>query len=185
MKSNDLIYAQYRELGVLLSRGFTVQNCTDHCLANIDDISKGRHMPCHYGSKEHDYVVISSPLATQIPQAVGAAYVFKQQKADRIAITYFGDGAASEGDFHAALNFASTLNVPVIFFCRNNGYAISTKVSEQYGGDGIAGRGVGYGMKAFRVDGNDVFAVYNTVANARKYALENNKPVLIEAMTYR
>jgi len=102
-----------------------------------------------------------------------------------VCICYFGEGAASEGDFHPALNFAATLRSPTIFFCRNNGYAISTPVKEQYAGDGIAGRGPGYGVATVRVDGNDVWAVYNVTKAARKIALEENRPVLIEAMTYR
>ena len=83
---------------------------------------------------------------------------------------YFGEGAASEGDFHPALNFASTLDCPVLFFCRNNGYAISTPSSEQYRGDGIAGRGPGFGVDTLRVDGNDMFAVHNAVKAARRCA---------------
>lgn len=94
-------------------------------------------------------------------------------------------GAASEGDFHAALNMASTTDSPVIFFCRNNGYAISTPAKEQYRGDGIASRGAGYGMATIRVDGNDVIAVYNATREARRIAIEESRPVLIEAMTYR
>ncbi len=85
---------------------------------------------------------------------------------------YFGEGAASEGDFHAALGMASARGCPVIYFCRNNGYAISTAASEQYRGDGIVSRAAGYGMASIRVDGNDVFAVYNAVRTARAYALE-------------
>lgn len=92
--------------------------------------------------------------------------------------------AASEGDFHAALNMASTTESPVIFFCRNNGYAISTPVREQYRGDGIASRGSGYGIPTIRVDGNDVLAVYEATKEARRIARERG-PVLIEAMTYR
>jgi len=102
-----------------------------------------------------------------------------------VAICYFGEGAASEGDFHPALNFAATLKCPVIFFCRNNGYAISTPVTEQYAGDGIAGRGPGYGIDSIRVDGNDLLAVYNVTKDARKRVMETQRPVLIEAMTYR
>jgi 2-oxoisovalerate dehydrogenase E1 component alpha subunit len=98
---------------------------------------------------------------------------------------YFGEGAASEGDFHAALNFAATLSCPTIFFCRNNKYAISTPSYEQYRGDGIAVRGLAYGIHTIRCDGNDVFAVYNATKFAREYALKNSAPVLIEAMTYR
>ena len=100
-------------------------------------------------------------------------------------IVYFGDGAAQEGDSHAAMNFAATLRCPVVFMCRNNGYAISTPVEEQYAGDGIVVRGLGYGMEAIRVDGNDIFAVYNVTKYARDICIREHRPVLIEAMTYR
>lgn len=100
-------------------------------------------------------------------------------------ICYFGEGAASEGDAHAAFNFAATLDCPIIFFCRNNGFAISTPVKDQYRGDGIASRGSGYGMITARVDGNDVFAVYNVTKAARDICIRESRPVLIEAMTYR
>ena len=83
------------------------------------------------------------------------------------------------------MNFAATLRAPVVFFCRNNGYAISTPVTDQYAGDGIVARAPGYGMAALRVDGNDIFAVHAAVREARIYAMENKAPILIEAMTYR
>lgn len=135
---------------------------------------------------------ISSTLATQIPQASGAAYALKLKTlqnpnvAPQIVACYFGEGAASEGDFHAALNIAATRSCPVVFICRNNGYAISTPTLEQYRGDGIASRGVGYGIDTIRVDGNDIFAVREVTKEARRMALENGcRPVLIEAMSYR
>ena len=104
----------------------------------------------------------------------------------RVVACYFGEGAASEGDFHAALNIAATRACPVVFICRNNGYAISTPTLEQYRGDGIASRGVGYGIDTIRVDGNDIFAVREATREARRMALEEGgKPVLIEAMSYR
>eukprot|EP00656_Telonema_subtile_P015688 TRINITY_DN18251_c0_g1_i2.p1 TRINITY_DN18251_c0_g1~~TRINITY_DN18251_c0_g1_i2.p1 ORF type:complete len:223 (-),score=57.92 TRINITY_DN18251_c0_g1_i2:130-798(-) len=106
-------------------------------------------------------------------------------KANRVAITYFGEGAASEGDFHAGVNFASVLGGPTIFFCRNNKFAISTHHSDQFGGDGIAPRGLAFGINTIRVDGNDVFAVYEATLAARNLALETQKPVMIEAMSYR
>jgi 2-oxoisovalerate dehydrogenase E1 component alpha subunit len=99
---------------------------------------------------------------------------------------YFGEGAASEGDFHAALNIAATRSCPVVFICRNNGYAISTPTLEQYRGDGIASRGIGYGIETIRVDGNDIWAVREATLKAREIALtDGGKPVLIEAMSYR
>lgn len=185
LEKEDIVLAQYREVGILLWRGFPLQQCADQCFSNMSDLGKGRQMPVHYGSKELNYQTISSPLATQLPQAVGVAYSLKLSGDNALPICYFGEGAASEGDFHAALNFASTLDVPMIFFCRNNGYAISTPSSEQYRGDGIASRAAGYGMHCIRVDGNDIFAVYMATKAARTLALEKSCPVLIEAMTYR
>lgn len=130
-------------------------------------------------------MTVSSPLGTQIPQASGYAYGQKMAGQPAITICYFGEGAASEGDFHAGVNMAAVLNCPVIFFCRNNGYAISTPSEEQFAGDGIASRGIGYGVKTIRVDGNDALAVYAATKQAREIALAENCPVLIEAMTYR
>jgi len=131
-------------------------------------------------------------LATQIPQAAGAAYALKIQAlqnpnvSPRVVACYFGEGAASEGDFHAALNIAATRSCPIVFICRNNGYAISTPTLEQYRGDGIASRGIGYGIDTVRVDGNDIFAVREVTKEARRMALEDGgKPILIEAMSYR
>uniref|UniRef100_A0AC34Q6G2 2-oxoisovalerate dehydrogenase subunit alpha n=1 Tax=Panagrolaimus sp. JU765 TaxID=591449 RepID=A0AC34Q6G2_9BILA len=184
LESTDLIYGQYRETGVLVWRGFPMQQFMNQCYGNALDYGKGKQMPVHYGSLEHNFVTISSPLTTQMPQAVGSAYAFKREGSKRIVCVYFGDGAASEGDAHAAFNFAATLKVPIVFFCRNNGYAISTPTTEQYGGDGIAGKGPGYGLHTIRVDGNDLFAVYNATKAARNLASQNI-PVLIEAMTYR
>jgi 2-oxoisovalerate dehydrogenase E1 component alpha subunit len=119
-----VILAQYREAGVLMWRGFSMDQFADQCFSNQGDLGKGRQMPIHYGTHALNFQTISSPLATQIPQAVGAAYAFKLAKAPHVVVTYFGEGAASEGDFHGALNFAATLQCPVIFFCRNNGFAI-------------------------------------------------------------
>lgn len=181
----DTIFAQYREQGALLWRGYTFKDFADQCFANANEPGKGRQMPVHYGSKELNFQTISSPLATQMPQAVGAAYALKLQHSPAIAAVFFGDGAASEGDAHAALNFASTLSAPCLFICRNNGYAISTPAQEQYRGDGIAGRGSAYGVPAIRVDGGDVRAVYNAVRAARQLLVSRQGPVLVEAMSYR
>jgi 2-oxoisovalerate dehydrogenase E1 component alpha subunit len=185
LQPNDVVFGQYREAGVLMYRGFTLQQFMDQCFGNVSDQGKGRQMPVHYGSRELNFVTISSPLATQMPQAAGAAYALKLAKTGQCVLCFFGEGAASEGDAHAAFNFAATLEAPVVFFCRNNGYAISTPTHDQFRGDGIASRGPGYGMLTLRIDGNDTLAVYAAVAEARRIALEQNRPVLIEAMTYR
>ncbi|KAL8803749.1 MAG: hypothetical protein Q9200_006088 [Gallowayella weberi] len=192
LRPDDVIFAQYRETGVFQQRGFTLSDFMSQLFANKKDNGKGRNMPVHYGSSKLNIHTISSPLATQIPQAAGAAYALKIQSlqnphlAPRIVACYFGEGAASEGDFHAALNIAATRSCPVIFLCRNNGYAISTPTLEQYRGDGIASRGIGYGIDTIRVDGNDIFAVREATMEARRMALEDGgKPILIEAMSYR
>ncbi len=134
LKPQDVILAQYREAGLLMWRGFTLEQFCNQCFSNDLDLGKGRQMPVHYGSRALNYQTISSPLGTQITQAVGAAYKFKldalanPEREAAISIVYFGDGAASTVDFHSGCNFAATLKTPMIFFCRNNGYAISTPV---------------------------------------------------------
>ncbi|KAK4160012.1 2-oxoisovalerate dehydrogenase subunit alpha, mitochondrial [Cladorrhinum sp. PSN259] len=192
LAKEDVIFCQYREQAVFKQRGFTLSDFMNQLFANQKDPGKGRNMPVHYGSKELNIHTISSPLATQLPQASGAAYALKIQRMQnpdtppRVVAAYFGEGAASEGDFHAALNIAATRSCPVIFICRNNGYAISTPSLEQYRGDGIASRGIGYGIETIRVDGNDLWAVREATKKARELALQDGgKPVLIEAMTYR
>ncbi|WDE13714.1 thiamine pyrophosphate-dependent dehydrogenase E1 component subunit alpha [Thalassomonas haliotis] len=185
LKDQDMIMAQYREQGALMFRGFSTEQFMNQMFSNEKDLGKGRQMPIHYGSNELNYMTISSPLGTQIPQASGYAYGQKLQGLDAVTICYFGEGAASEGDFHAGLNMAAVHKAPVIFFCRNNGYAISTPSDEQYVGNGIASRGVGYGIKTIRIDGNDILAVMKAVQLAREYALKESAPVIIEAMSYR
>jgi len=185
LQPQDMIMMQYREQGALIFRGFSLENIMNQLFSNAGDLGKGRQMPIHYGSKELNCMTVSSTLATQIPQATGYAYGQKLQGLDAVTICYFGEGAASEGDFHAGLNMAAVQQAPVIFFCRNNGYAISTPSDEQFRGNGIASRGVGYGIKTIRVDGNDILAVLKATQIARAYAVKESKPVLIEAMSYR
>ena len=181
----DMVMSQYREQLALRFRGFSTEQFMNQLFSNVDDLGKGRQMPVHYGSRELNFMTISSPLATQIPQAAGYAYGQKLEGKNACTLCYFGEGAASEGDFHAGLNMAAVLNCPVVFVARNNGYAISTPAAQQYAGDGIAARGVGYGIKSIRVDGNDILAVYSAAVAARKIAVEEQRPVLIETMSYR
>lgn len=181
----DMVMAQYREQLALRYRGFTTEQFMNQLFGNAEDLGKGRQMPVHYGSRELNFMTVSSPLATQIPQAAGYAYGQKLTGNNACTLCYFGEGAASEGDFHAGLNMAAVLKCPVVFVARNNGYAISTPASEQFAGNGIASRGVGYGIKTIRVDGNDILAVYSAAVAARKIAVEEQQPVLIETMSYR
>ena len=184
-KPNDMIMSQYREQVALRFRGFTTEQFMNQLFTNGKDLGKGRQMPVHYGSRDLNFMTISSPLATQIPQAAGYAYGQKLAGEDACTLCYFGEGAASEGDFHAGMNMAAVLQCPVVFVVRNNGYAISTPASEQFISDGIAPRGIGYGIKTIRVDGNDILAVYTAAVAARKIAVDEQQPVLIETMSYR
>ncbi|KAK2736669.1 hypothetical protein FQN57_000606 [Myotisia sp. PD_48] len=192
LSPDDVVFAQYREAGVFQQRGFSLKEFMSQLFSNKNDNGKGRNMPVHYGGTNINTHTISSTLATQIPHASGAAYALKLKALQnpnipkQIVACYFGEGAASEGDFHAALNIAATRSCPVVFICRNNGYAISTPTLEQYRGDGIASRGIGYGIDTIRVDGNDIFAVREATKEAKRMALEDGgRPVLIEAMSYR
>lgn len=185
LQACDWMYPQYREAGIFFWRGLTVQQYVHHMFGDALDLMLGRQMPNHFGARSLNVVTVSSPIGTKIPHAAGCAYAMKLQKEQSVAICYFGDGATSEGDFHAGLNFAAVRQVPAIFFCRNNGYAISTPCSRQFASDGIAPKGIGYGVPAYRVDGNDFFAVYDVVSKARQHCLEGKGPVLVEAMTYR
>merc|ERR1712000_285256 len=192
LEMEDTLFCQYREQGVFRERGFTTKQFMSQLFANKHDPGKGRQMPVHYGSTELNIHTISSTLGTQPPHAAGNAYAQKMRKLQNpesksaVTAAYFGEGSASGADFHGALNIAATRSCPIIFICRNNGYAISTPTLEQYRGDGIASRGIGYGIDTIRVDGNDIWAVREAVKRARELALEDGgKPVLIEAMTYR
>lgn len=185
LDEGDWMYPQYRESGILFWRGVTVQQFINQMFGNKEDLIKGRMMPNHYGSRKHNIVYLSSPIATKIPHAAGCGYAMKMLGEKTVAICYFGDGATSEGDFHAGLNFAAVRKVPTIFFCRNNGYAISTPVMEQFASDGVAPKGIGYGVRTYIVDGNDFFAVYDIVQKAKRECLEGQGPILIEALTYR
>lgn len=185
LESQDWIFPQYREPGAAFLRGFSIQRFMDQLFGNCDDGTKGRQMPNHYGDPDINYVQISSPLGTQIPQAAGAAYAAKIKGDPVVALTYFGEGTTSEGDFHMGLNFAAVYKAPCIFFCRNNGYAISTPLRWQTASETFAIKAMAYGMPGVRVDGNDILAVYVATREARERAMRGEGPTLIEAVTYR
>ncbi|KHG13124.1 2-oxoisovalerate dehydrogenase subunit alpha, mitochondrial [Gossypium arboreum] len=185
LTKDDIILPQYREQGVLLWRGFTLQEIVNQCFGNKDDGGKGRQMPVHYGSSKHNFVTVSSPIATQLPQAAGMAYSLKMDKKDACVVAFIGDGGTSEGDFHAGLNFAAVMEAPVIFVCRNNGWAISTPTSDQFRSDGVVVKGQAYGIPSIRVDGTDALAVYSAIRAARNMAINEQRPVLVESLAYR
>eukprot|EP01068_Selenidium_serpulae_P004377 Selendium_serpulae@DN3538_c0_g1_i1.p1 len=185
LKLGDNLFCQYRELGVLMYLGFTLDNALDQLLSKAGDPGKGRQMPISYTSRDIGLHTVATPLTTQLPHAAGAGYAFRVAGEDKVAVGFFGEGAASEGDFHAAMNFAAVRKAQTLFICRNNGYSISTPVKCQYSGDGIGVRGPSYGMETIRADGNDLLATYVATQKARQYCVEKQEPVLLEFMTYR
>jgi pyruvate dehydrogenase E1 component alpha subunit len=181
----DWIFPAYRELGLALVRGVTAEELLDQFFANAADRLKGRQMPNHYGFRDRNFVVASSPIGTQIIQAVGAAMAARRRKDSIVTIPFFGDGATSSNDFHAGLNFGGVFRTPTVFFCQNNGWAISLPRSHQTAAKTLAEKGVAYGVPGVVVDGNDVHQVFRAVREARARAISGEGPTLIEAQVYR
>lgn len=142
-------------------------------------------MPGHFGGKKFRIVTGSSPVATQIPHAVGFALAAKMRGEKSVAFTSLGEGSTNQGDFHEACNFAGVQKLPVIFFCENNQYAISIPVQKQIGCVNVADRAQGYGFPGVVVDGMNVLEVYRVVKEAVERARRGEGPTLIEAKTYR
>ena len=185
LSSQDWILPQYRELGAIFWRGWSFDEVANQLCATADDPAHGRQLPLHIGSYDRHMLYVKSTLGTQCPHAAGVGYGMKMRKRDQISIAYFGEGCASEGDIPSALNIAAVHGCPTIYFCRNNGYAISTSTRDQYASDGIAPRGPAFGLPTIRVDGNDPLAVMVATRKAREIGLKEGLPTLIEAMTYR
>jgi pyruvate dehydrogenase E1 component alpha subunit len=185
LTDGDWIFPSYRDHGAALVRGYPLSALVGHLFGNVSDAMKGRQMPNHWCDRSINLVSVSSPVATQLPQAVGAAYAAKLRGEKVVAIAYFGDGGSSTGAFHVAMNFAGVYMAPTIFFCGNNQYAISLPVSRQTASDSIARKAEAYGFEGVRVDGNDVLAVFKVTRDAAAKAKTGGGPTLIEAVTYR
>ena len=185
MEERDWLFPCYREHLAAIMRGMPLAALVANLLGSAADLAKGRQMPCHEVWREGRFTSISSPLATQLPHAVGAACAARLRGDDVVALTWFGEGATSASDFHAALNFAGTRRAPVVFACRNNGWAISTPLEAQTAAETIAQKAVAYGIRGERVDGNDVLAVRDATRRARARAAAGAGPTLLELVTYR
>jgi pyruvate dehydrogenase E1 component subunit alpha len=185
LEPQDWIFPAYREPGAILIRGYPLSKLISQFIGNSNDPLKGRQMPNHFGDRSVNYVTPSSPVATQVPQATGAAMAAKILGDKNVVLTFFGDGATSTGDFHAGMNFAGVFQAPVVFVCQNNQYAISVPVQKQTASESIAIKARAYGFEGVRVDGNDILAVYRTVKEAVDKARSGKGPTLIESVTYR
>ena len=185
-KGRDRFYIYYRDLAVLVGLGMTPAEIMRGFMARDGEpLSGARQFPTHGAHPELNLVNLSNVVATQIPQAVGAALASRLRGDDAVTIVYFGDGASSVGDCHEAMNFAAIHRLPVIFFCENNGYAISVPLAAQMAVDSVASRAQGYGMPGVAVDGTDAAAVYEAVYAAAERARSGGGPTLIEAMVER
>lgn len=185
MRQQDWLFPCYREFGAALLRGFKLQSFIDNMFGNANDLVKGRQMPDHYTCREAHWASISSPIGTQMTQAVGFAWAAKIEKKELACLVYFGDGSTSSSEFHNAMNFAGVFKTPSVFFCRNNGWAISVPVERQTASKTFAEKGVAYGVPGVRVDGNDLFAVVSVTREAVKRCQRGEGSTLIEALTYR
>ena len=184
-RERDWFLPYYRDYAFVLSVGMTMRELMLSLFAREEDPnSAGRQMPGHFGCKRLRIVTHSSPVATQIPHAVGFALAAKMRGEPSVAFVSFGDGSSNQGDFHEGLNFAGVLRLPVVFFCENNQFAISVPYHKQAAAP-ISERAPGYGFPGFRVDGDDPLEVYRLVREARERALAGDGPTLIEVMTYR
>jgi 2-oxoisovalerate dehydrogenase E1 component alpha subunit len=185
MAPADWLFPCYREHGAALLRGMPLVTFLCELLGNAGDPFKGRQMPCHEAWRPGRFASISSPISTQISHAVGAAWAARLKGDDMVALTWFGEGGTSAADFHTGLNFAAVRNIPVVFVCRNNGWAISVPRERQTRSETIAQKAIAYGMRGERVDGNDLLAVHAAVRRARARAAAGEGPTLVEAVTYR
>ncbi|SER48468.1 thiamine pyrophosphate-dependent dehydrogenase E1 component subunit alpha [Salipaludibacillus aurantiacus] len=182
----DYVLPYYRDMGVVLQFGMTPKDLMLSGFAKKEDPnSGGRQMPGHFGQRKNRIVTGSSPVTTQVPHAVGFGLAAKMKKEDFVAFTTFGEGSSNQGDFHEGINFASVHDLPVIFMCENNKYAISVPLDKQLNIENVSDRAAGYGIHGESVDGNDPLAVYEAISKARERALNGEGPSLIETVSYR
>ncbi|HZQ08369.1 MAG TPA: thiamine pyrophosphate-dependent dehydrogenase E1 component subunit alpha [Anaerolineae bacterium] len=185
-RGHDYVLPYYRDLCLSLALGLSPRALMLALYGKRDDpISGARQMPAHYSSRALNIVSVSSPVATQIPQASGVGFAIQYQGTDQVVLTCFGEGSTAEGDFHEGLNWAGIFKLPVIFLCQNNQYAISVPVEREMPVKNVADRAYAYGMPGVIVDGNNMLEVYGAVKTAVERARRGEGPTLIESKTYR
>ena len=184
-RPDEWIMPLHRNLGVFTSRNMPLHKLFMQWQGNKEGYSKGRERSFHFGTKEHHICGMISHLGPQLAIADGVALAYKLKKENKVSLAFTGDGGTSEGDFHEALNTAAVWDLPVIFIIENNGYGLSTPVNEQYRCESLVEKAKGYGMEGVRIDGNNILEVFDTIKGVRDYCIKNQKPYLIECMTFR
>lgn len=185
LSAQDWALPSYRDPGMCLVRGVPLGTLLDQLMANSADESHGRSLPTHWSFRRWNVVSLSSPIGSKLLHAVGIAYAAKYKRDKLVCLTSMGEGATSQGEFHAAMNFAGVYRAPVVFFCENNQYAISLPARRQTASESFAIKAEAYGFDGVQVDGNDVLAVYKATKSAVDKARSGGGPTLIEAVTYR
>ena len=185
LQEDEWIMPLHRNLGVFTTRNMPLHKLFKQWQGSQDGYSKGRERSFHFGNKEHHICGMISHLGPQLAIADGVALAHKLKKEQKISLAFTGDGGTSEGDFHEALNTAAVWDLPVIFIIENNGYGLSTPVNEQYRCISLVDKAKGYGMEGVQIDGNNILSVYDTIKGVREYCIKNQKPYLIECLTFR
>ena len=185
MGDADWILPLHRNLGVFTTRNMPLSKLFLQWQGSRDGYSNGRERSFHFGNREHAICGMISHLGPQLGVADGIALAYKLDKKQQASLVFTGDGGTSEGDFHEALNVASVWDLPVIFLVENNGYGLSTPVSEQYRCESLVYKAEGYGMEGVRIDGNNILTVYDTLRGIREYCIKYQRPYLVECMTMR
>ncbi len=185
LESDEWILPLHRNLGVFTTRQMPLHKLFLQWMGDAKGYSNGRERSFHFGSKEHHICGMISHLGPQLAVADGIALAHQLKKENKVVVVFSGDGGTSQGDFHEALNIASVWNLPVIFVVENNGYALSTPTSQQYGCINIADKAIGYGIHGVTIDGNNVLQVYDTIKRIKNFCLAEQRPYLIECTTFR
>ncbi len=185
LRPDEWIMPLHRNLGVFTTRDMPLTDLITQWQGDESSYSKGRERSFHFGNKEHFICGMISHLGPQMSVADGTALAYKLKKEPKVSLTFCGDGGTSQGEFHEALNVAAVWDLPIIFIIENNGYGLSTPVSEQYHCESLVDKAKGYGMEGIKIDGNNILTVYETLKGVREYCIENQKPYLIECMTFR
>ena len=182
---DEYVLPLHRNLGVFTTKNVPLKRLFSQFQGKELGFTKGRDRSFHFGVKENYIVGMISHLGPQLAVANGIALANKLRSNKKVTAVFTGDGGTSEGDFHEAINVASVWNLPVIFVIENNGYGLSTPSSEQFNCKQFSDKGIGYGIDAYTIDGNNIIDVYKKVLDIKKNMLINPKPVILECMTFR